>query len=167
MTLPRTATRRAAMAACALALSATACGGMGTEGRACGPTIREALDPAYLVHVVGDGAGVTYSSDPPTSGPHQPAPAVGGMTPEPLAGPVQVGVLERGDILIQYRPNLQDDDLDELAALADERVVVAPNSDLATAIVATAWTAKRSCDSLDIPSLEGFIRERAGKGPES
>jgi len=160
------ATSRRVLTACAVAVTVAACGGSSTGGGACGPIVREALDPAYLVHVVGDGAEVAYGSDPPTSGPHQPAPARSGATQEPLTRPVQVGVLERGDILIQHLPDVGAETRDGLAALADDHVVVAPNPDLPTAIVATAWTAKRSCDDLDVGALREFIGERVGKGPE-
>lgn len=128
--------------------------------------MREALDPAYLVHVVGDEADVSYGSEPPTSGPHQSSPAAAGAVSDPLTRPVQVGVLERGDVLIQHLPDAPAEEREGLDALVDDHVVVAPNPDLPTRIVATAWTAKRSCDALDVAALQEFIDERVGKGPE-
>ncbi len=156
---------RAAALAVGLAGVGAACGG-GDGGRTCGPITREALDPAYLVHVVGDDPGVEYTSDPPTSGPHQPAPATAGAVDEPLPRPVQVGVLERGDVLIQHDPELAPADRGRLEALAGDGVVVAPNPDLPDPVVATAWLFKRGCDAVDVEALEEFIDERQGKGPE-
>lgn len=152
-------------AAVALALL-TGCGGgtdRGTGG--CGPITREALDPAYLVHVVGnETSGVEYLSDPPTSGPHQPAPAVSGVSDETLSKPVQVGILERGDVLVQYDP--EEIDAAEVEPIAAAGVVVAPNPDLPDPVVATAWLFTQHCQEADPAALEEFIDERLGKGPE-
>lgn len=150
----------------ALAVGVGACGSSdGGEG-ACGPILREALDSAYLVHVLGTDTEVEYSSDPPTSGPHQPSPPADGALDEPLTRPIQVGVLERGDVLIQYQPGLPDDEVAELEALAGDGVVVAPNPDLDDPVVATAWVHKRTCDAVDAAALQSFIDERGGQGPE-
>jgi hypothetical protein len=143
--------------------------GSGTAGSggsgACGPIRREALDPAFLVHVLEDGPDLQYRSDPPTSGPHQPAPPVDGASQEPLTRPVQVGLLEQGDVLIQHRPDLPAEEVDTLAGLAGEGVVVAPNPDLPDAVVATAWVHKRACRSADLPALQEFIDQRRNQGP--
>ena len=141
------------------------CGREG-DGRACAPVQREALDPAYLVHVVGTDTAVEYATDPPTSGPHQSGPAIEGVLDEPLTRPVQVGILERGDVVIQHDPALAADDLEALRGLAAERVVIAPNPDLPDTVVATAWVHKLACSAVDAAALRGFVEDRAGKGPE-
>jgi len=148
------------------AITLGACGGGSGDEKACGPTTRESLDPAYLVHVLGEADDLEYTSDPPTSGPHQPGPAVTGVVAEPLTRPVQVGILERGDVLLQHLPDLDDEQRADLEALADDRVVVAPNPDLPAPVVATAWLFKRTCQTADIGALEDFVDERAGNGPE-
>ena len=162
MRLPPTAAALAAALLVAPAL--VGCGsGSGSSG-SCGPIRREALDPLFLNHVVGD-AEVEYTSDPPTSGPHQPAPEVPAVVDRPLTKPVQVGVLEAGDVLIQHRPDLGTEDRGVLEALSGKRVHVAPNPDLPQPVVATAWLYKRSCDSVDADALREFIDARRGKGP--
>ena len=153
-------------AAGATALVVGACGDDGGADGACGLTTREALDPAYLVHVIGGDADLQYTSDPPTSGPHQPAPAVEGVSDEPLSRPVQVGILERGDVLVQHDPDLAADDRARLEELAGDGVVVAPNPDLPDPVVATAWLYRRACERADVDALREFIDERRGKGPE-
>jgi hypothetical protein len=149
-------------------LPLTACGSDPTSGAAgpCGSIRREALDPKFLVHVLGD-APVQYTSDPPTSGPHQPTPEVDGVRPDALPRPLQVGILERGDVLLQHRPDLPAAQVARLERLAGKRVVVAPNPDLHAAVVATAWLYKRSCSSVDTAALQEFVHERLGKGPGS
>lgn len=160
--------RRVALGALApalLALGSAACGG-GSDTASCGPIRREALDSAYLVHVLGTDTDVSYTSDPPTSGPHQPSPPVSGVVDEAITRPIQVGILERGDVLIQHDPDLPADDLAALRALAADRVVIAPNPDLPDPVVATAWVYKRSCTAVDVDALQELIDERVGKGPE-
>lgn len=145
----------------------TACGGGDDGAGPCGPITREALDSSYLVHVLADAEDVEYTSDPPTSGPHQPGLVGGGSLDEPLPRPRQVGILELGHVLLQFGPDLPAADLTALHALAAPGVVVAPNPDLPAPVVATAWTYKRTCDSVDVAALQEFIDERSGKGPDS
>src|SRR5206468_62669 len=106
----------------------------------------------------------TYQTDPPTSGPHTPGALPKGVLTEPLARPTQVGVLEAGVVLLQYR-DLSSDELRALSELASDKVVVAPNASLPAHVVATAWLFKQTCSGVDTSSLRGFIRSRAGKGP--
>jgi hypothetical protein len=156
--------RRPLLIAGLVAALATACGGDdGSSAGPCGPILRESLDSAYLVHVLGADTEVEYTSDPPTSGPHQPGPPVDGVVDEPLTRPIQVGILERGDVLIQHDPEIP---TAELEPLAGSGVVIAPNPDLPDPVVATAWTYKRTCRSVDLTALEEFVDERLGKGPE-
>lgn len=152
--------------ALAVALASAACGDGGGSAGSCGPITREALDASYLVHVLGDDAAVEYTSDPPTSGPHQPGPPVEGVVDKPISRPVQVGILERGDVLLQHGPDVPAADLADLEALGGPGVVVAPNPDLPDLVVATAWTYKRTCSAVDVDALQAFIDARAGKGPE-
>ena len=134
---------------------------------ACGPITREALDPAYLVHVARrPTTDVEYTSDPPTSGPHQPAPPVEGVVDEPITRPVQVGILERGDVLLQHDPDLDAERARRAwRTLAGDGVVVAPNPDLPAPVVATAWLYKRTCDAVDADALAGVHRRAPGQGP--
>jgi len=148
----------------ALVVALGGCGDSG--GAACGPITREALDPSYLVHVIGSDTDIEYQSDPPTSGPHQPGPPIDGVVDDPIPRPVQVGLLEQGDVLLQHDPGLPAAALADLQDLAGAGVVVAPNPDLDDPVVATAWLYKRTCSAVDTAALQGFIDERGGKGPE-
>jgi hypothetical protein len=164
MRLPPTA----AVAAAALVLAPVlaACGsGSGSSG-ACGPIRREALDQRFLTHVLGD-AHVEYTSHPPTSGPHQPTPELPPVITRQIAEPVQVGVLEAGDVLIQHRDDLSAKDRGVLEGLAGKGVHVAPNPDLPAAVVATAWLYKRTCSAVDADALREFVDERRDKAPGS
>jgi drug/metabolite transporter (DMT)-like permease len=162
---------RAAMVLVVVGLAAamlSGCGGdseagsAGTGAKSCGPALREALDPNFLQHVLPNAPEPSYTSDPPTSGPHQPAPTVHGVLTAPLSKPRQIGVLETGAVLVQHRDAT---DADALAALASVDVVVAPNPTLRDRIVATAWTWKLRCDAVDADAIRAFARDHAGQAP--
>jgi len=127
--------------------------------------VREALDPRSTQHVLPGAPPVAYAENPPTSGPHLSGGAATGVQEGPLDGPVQVAVLEKGGVMVQYRPEVGGADRAALAALAGGPVVVAPNPDMAEPVVATAWRHRLSCRSLDVATLRAFISDRAGKGP--
>lgn len=137
-----------------------------SSARACGPSVREALDPSSLVHVLPDAPTPHYQTMPPTSGAHQPTPPITGVQTTPIAPQVQVGILEQGRVLLQYH-GLDPTKLRALRELASPKVVVAPARSLPgkSTVVATAWVTKQSCDSLDVPTLKKFVASQIGKGP--
>jgi hypothetical protein len=147
----------ALMLTCALLLGA--CTGGSNDPSACGPTVRESLDPQSALHVL-DAGDVSYLTNPPTSGPHAVAAAIGGVQTEPLPAPIQVGILESGRVLIQYR-----DTIDQLDQLATDTVIVAPNASLGAPIVITAWLHKMECTTVNIEELERFIGTNRNRGP--
>lgn len=140
-------------------LVAAACGA-GAAAAGCAAPVEEELDPAVLLHVLPESP-VTYRTDPPTSGPHT-GTAPRGAVDEAIPGPVQVAVLERGDVLVQYDPGLGDDEVAFLRSLAGERVVTAPNAALPAPIVATAWQWKLQCEQIDLDAIDRFVADRAG-----
>jgi hypothetical protein len=164
--------------ACALACaSSVACGSGGDDpldlgqralptldSASCSDPVTDPVDPRSLTHVL-PGASTTYETDPPTSGPHQPVPpSLSGVLDEPLAPAQQVGVLERGSVLVHFRPDEVDDD--DLAPIAGRDVLVMPNPDLAEPVVATAWAATMRCTAVDPADLQAFIDAVAGRNPE-
>lgn len=159
---------------CALALAAALGAGCGDDDGAadelppsgCGEDDRERVDPGSAIHVLAGGVEPDYATDPPTSGPHVPGPARAGVLDEPLSRPEQVGHLEAGGILLQHG-DLPADQVDELAGLAGESVVVAPNPDLPAPIVATAWLRTMACSTPDLAALEEFVDAHRGNAPGS
>jgi hypothetical protein len=151
----------------ALVAVAAGCSGDDHPATACGPIRSEPLDRRSLVHVLPGGPVPDYQTDPPTSGPHQPAPPVEGMVDRPIDRPVQVGILEGGRVLLQHR-GLDGDDRRRLRELAGPEVVVAPAGDDSpgdAVVVATAWLAKSTCTAVDVDALAAFVDGRAGRGP--
>ena len=151
-----------------------ACGGGssgGGAGNGCRPDTEEPLDPASLQHLLPGAPEPTYSSDPPTSGPHIAGAGADlqGVQDEPLARPVQVSVLEAGGVLLQHGDEVSAGDLRRLRRLAGRQVVVTPNPDLPAPVVATAWRHRMTCDGAAgaaLEDLEAFVAAHEGRGPE-
>lgn len=153
--------------AVALASLVTACGGSGSDS-ACGPDVRERLDPNSIQHLLPGAPIPPYNTHPPTSGAHQVGAWPTGVLADPIRDPVQVAMLEGGEVLVQYAPDLGAADRRDLEAFArrNAHVTVAPNSELpaGTPVVVTAWTYKQTCTAVDTDALGRFVRAHAGKG---
>lgn len=148
-------------------LALAACGDDGADdatASGCGDDQQERIDPASANHVFAGGEEPDYLTDPPTSGPHAPAPARDGVLDAPLSRPEQVGHLEAGGVLLQHG-DLPADQLAALEALAGPAIVVVANDDLPAPIVATAWTRKLSCVTVDADALSTFADAHLGRGP--
>ena len=135
------------------------CGGSGNGGSGCGQPFREPLHPNSVQHVI-DPSSVRFDTDPPTSGPHLFAPPPRGVVTRQLLPAEQVTVLEAGDVLVQYRDAA---DAPSVEALRQTWVTIAPNSTLKQRVVATAWTYKLECETVDEPSLQRFIAAHKGQ----
>jgi hypothetical protein len=79
----------------------------------------------------------------------------------PVDRPSQVGILENGGVLLQYK-GLSSAEQQRLERQAGGDVRVAPNPGLPAPVVATAWRHKLVCQGLDIEALKAFVRAYAG-----
>jgi len=130
----------------------------------CSQPVQDPLDARSLQHALPGAPPPTYETEPPTSGPHQSGRLPGGVLAGPLAGAVQVGALEAGQVLLQHR-DLAPADRAELEALGGPLVVVAPNPALPAPVVASAWRTRQLCRSVDIGALGRFVADHAAHGP--
>lgn len=138
----------------------------GEAGNGCSRVVREDVADDSQLHVIAS-ADIDYTSEPPTSGPHAPGP-LPGIYVRTLSGPEQVGVLERGDVVIQFRPDVVSGA--SLGSLVSDRVVLMPNPDLGPNIVLTAWAHKMECKDYivgqdDESPIAEFISTRVDQGP--
>jgi len=154
-----------ALVAGVLAVGGTLIARQRSGGGACGAVIEDPLDPRSLQHFLPGAPVPIYSTEPPTSGPHQAGALSGGVVTETLSGPVQVGALEGGQVLLQHR-DLALDERTRLEALAGPKVVVAPNPALPARVVASAWRTRQPCHSVDVDALRRFLGDHAGRDPE-
>jgi hypothetical protein len=83
----------------------------------------------------------------------------------PLPRPTQVGILETGKVLAQYRPDLPADQVARLKQLAGGQLVVVPNPGLDKGVVTTAWLYAQRCASFDEATVKAFVDKHGGQGP--
>jgi len=134
-----------------------------------------------------------YNSYPPTTGPHNPTPAVFGEYPDPVPQENYLHNQEHGGVTIQYGSQLPDDVIQRLTAWyrVDPRgLILAPlpqtgkATSLQDKIVMTAWTADREdandptsritkqeghlavCSTFDEGSFDAFLSDFRANGPE-
>jgi hypothetical protein len=104
-----------------------------------------------------------YNSYPPTSGPHDPTPAVWDVHDDPVSQMQLTHNLEHGGIVVQYGPDVSDATIDELIAWyrSDPNgIVIAPLPDseearpLADNITVAAWWAELQDESNPLSGVE-------------
>ena len=135
-----------------------------TTAPACAAEVAYPIDPGSGQHILPGSPEPTYNTDPPTSGAHAPGNHPSGALAEPIARPVQVGMLEGGHVLVQFR----DAGLREaLAPFASPKggVTVAPNPSMDAPIVVTAWLYSMRCQRVEGTAIDAFITAHLGKNP--
>jgi hypothetical protein len=145
----------------------------------CNTTIaRYALDPGIHVSACFP---ITWSTNPPTSGPHYPIWAAFKTYDAPIPRGFWVHDLEHGAIVIAYNcPSGCDAELAELAAFLDarpvdpqcapavkRRVVVVPDPLLDTTFAAAAWGWALESSCFDLAMLAPFYDAHYAQAPEN
>jgi Protein of unknown function (DUF3105) len=123
---------------------------------------------------------VTYKTNPPTSGSHNPVPAQDGIyaAGNSPAKEAFVHSLEHGRIEFQYKPGTPAADVAKLRKLAESKfkgtagyhtLMFENNTKMPARFAATAWTRSITCDRLTpqaITALTAFRNAYTDKGPE-
>jgi hypothetical protein len=124
------------------------------------------------------GEKVTYKTNPPTSGDHDPTPAEDGAYADAPKTENTVHSLEHGRVNIQYKPGTSPEQIAQLEKVADEKVkgtagyhtLVFPNqTKMEPAVAATAWGQALTCDTFNdqvFDAIRAFRRTFVDKGPE-
>ena len=127
------------------------------------------------------GKAVTYKTNPPTSGAHDPVAAQDGIYP--VDGPPDleqsVHALEHGRINIQFKQGTPQATIDRLTKLVDtyevkgtagyHALLFRNQTQMTPAVAATAWTKSVTCPSMNdrvFDALRSFWRTNVDKGPE-
>jgi hypothetical protein len=113
-------------------------------------------------------AQVDYEQSPPVGGEHNPVWQNCGFYDEPVAEETAVPSLEHGAVWITYSPDMPQDELERLRALARNQtyVLVSPYEGLSSPVVASAWGKQLGLDSAEDPALERFVVAYR-QGPQS
>jgi hypothetical protein len=125
----------------------------------------ETFDVASAEHTTAD---VDYPQDPPAGGPHDPSWQKCQVYDAPIRAEHAVHSQEHGAVWITYQPDLPEEDVEALAAYAEDQpyLLISPYPDLEDPVVASAWGAQLRLDDVDDPRLQAFIDRYAGNGPE-
>jgi len=120
-------------------------------------------------HVTELPKGFKYNSFPPTSGPHDPVPALWNIYDDPIALLKEVHNLEHGGIVIQYGDEVPQETIDRIRTwyLEDPTaLLVAPLPSLGDKVTMTAWTHLATCPTFDESAADAFRDAHILKGPE-
>jgi uncharacterized protein DUF3105 len=122
-----------------------------------------------------------YTSEPPTSGSHDPTPAEDGAYNKAPAEKNLVHTMEHGRVIIWFKPSLPKEQIANLKALFDEdqyQMLLVPNTKMTAQVAATAWDKDPQPNGtgrlLECPryndrifdALKAFRDEHRGNGPE-
>lgn len=122
-----------------------------------------------VLHLADGAPAPEYNSDPPTSGPHAQAPAPCGIYRQPVPDTAQLHSMEHGAVVVQYHPDLPEDQLAELEGIdwsPGDEVIVAPRPDNPAPVALTSWTRRLLLDQVDVEVITAFEREFGNVSPE-
>ena len=121
---------------------------------------------------------VTYKTNPPTSGAHDPEWAEDGVYPEPPDLEKSVHALEHGRINFQYRADAPKERIAQLEGMVSEKVkgteayhslMFENQTGMDAAVAATAWAESITCPEWNdqvFDAFRAFRLEYVDKGPE-
>lgn len=121
-------------------------------------------------HLAPGEATPEYNSNPPTSGPHAAAPAACGVYRQPVPDVNYLHSMEHGAIVLQYDPELSQEQIVELEEIGREvggEIIVAPRPDNPAPVALTAWTKLLLLDEVDGDIITAFEREFGNRSPEA
>jgi hypothetical protein len=119
--------------------------------------------------------GFEFNSFPPTSGWHDPQPAIFNVYGEPVPQRHLLHSYEHGGIAVQYGRDVPSQALNQIVEWYQEDpngIIVAPLGDSSEAaelrdrIVVTAWRRLMTCSSFDESAFSDFRDDYRAKGPE-
>lgn len=110
-----------------------------------------------------------YSTNPPTSGPHNPSPLPEGIYDAPQDDESLVHNLEHGHVIVTYRPSVAPAVVTRLRAvvgLYPEDVLLVPRPANDAPIALVSWGRLLKMTEYDEPAVQNFIDRNRGHGPE-
>jgi hypothetical protein len=116
-------------------------------------------------HIAVEPVGFSYSSDPPTSGPHFEQIAPWGIHERPIPKALQVHNLEDGGVLVQYNCTECEDLVSKLKQIVlryPDKVILAPYPNMKARIALTAWSHIDAFDDFDEGRILRFIETHRG-----
>lgn len=113
---------------------------------------------------------VQYETSPPVSGRHASGIQPCGIYAQQIQNEVQVHMLEHGAVGVQYRPDLELEQIrriEEIVEDYDSHVFSAPYTEMETPIAVTSWARIMRLDALDEDAIRQYIDRFRDRGPEA
>jgi hypothetical protein len=149
---------------------ATLLGGEDASALADAGCTQETFSSQGRQHVAELEGGFEYNSTPPTSGPHNPQPAIWNIYDQPIEQLIVVHNLEHGGIVVQYGDQVPAETVAQIRnwyASGDRTgILVAPLPELGDRVALTAWTKLSTCPGFDEDAFDAFVELHRYKGPE-
>jgi hypothetical protein len=107
-----------------------------------------------------DEMPLEYEQYPPAGGTHSGTPQTCGYYDQQIQNEHAVHSLEHGAVWITYKPDLPQEQIDELNELAESMsyIIVSPYPDQDSPVIATSWEHQLKLDSVDDERLDQFIK---------
>jgi Protein of unknown function (DUF3105) len=121
------------------------------------------------------GTQIHYRANPPSSGPHYPFPAPGGVYPNGLQTGFWVHNLEHGYIAVLYRPPASPDQMATFDRMLTQfpkskfgnvKLVIVPYSDMPHPFALLAWDWRLDMDTFKEGTALQFYKEHVDRGRE-
>ena len=135
-------------------------GGRGAlEAAGCTLEVAQAQEGEHTAELTAE-SNPKWNTDPPTSGPHHPQPAVWGFYEDPVPLAQSIHNLEHGGIVIHYGEDVPDEQVEQIRQwYTDDAngLLVAPLDDLGDEIALSAWTTDEALAADDADNGQGFL----------
>ena len=105
---------------------------------------------------------VDYEQSPPVGGEHAPVWLDCGVYDEPVREENAVHDLEHGTVWFAYDPDLDEDEVDDLAEVLPQNGIMAPYPGLDAPVVVTVWGRQLELVGADDPRLPLFLHRYGG-----
>lgn len=121
-----------------------------------------------------------YETELPTSGPHYSQPAAWGVSDIEIPDEQWIHNLEHGGIVITYKPDLPEKDVDALRVIAANlsmrddqkgnkgfKVILTPRAANKSAVQLSSWRYNLNLSSINQAKIQQFYRDRPNNAPEA
>jgi len=141
-----------------------------TKASQTGPLQGEEFESQGGQHIAVGEEHIPYNSNPPTSGPHYVEPHPAGIFDNELVQENVVHSLEHGGIWITYKPDLPQDQIDQLKNIVRRnraQVLLSPRAANDSLIALASWTRLLKLEQIDEDKIVSFIRANRDHAPET
>ena len=140
------------------------------KGRLSIEPLGEKIEEMSSPHITLGQEHEEYNSNPPTSGPHVGYDVAGpGIKDKPVSDELVVHSLEHGAVVLWYRQDLKEEDVDRLKKVfseAEGKKIMMPRQNMDTPIALTSWNYILRLDKIDEVKIKEFIEINNDRGPE-